>query len=310
MKIIYLVAAHYAPERYGDLLEALGPAVVITHVDKKVDAAPFHQAAAQHPGVIFVPDSDRVRVLWGGWSQVAATLAMLAAARPYIEAEDYVILLSGDSFPLQRLDGITAYLEAGGAAQYINSVSLPSKAVNKSISRVSRAYLEYDPRNGKMNLARRGFNKIGLRRNYKGALAGRQPRAGSTWWACTGAAVLWMLDDIKRDERFTRFCRFTKMPDEFFFQTILGHSPYAGDVRPGVMFADWSRPSGPKPAILDDQHVDNLVAGKLVMSDGGYGVGAALYARKVVDTAIAARIRVEIWPVKPAGIDVGGASER
>jgi hypothetical protein len=297
MKPIYLVAAHYAPDRYADLLRVLAPAIVITHIDRKTDPTPFHEAAARHPNVEFVSDADRVNVLWGGWSQVAATLAMLTAARPHVEDDDYVILLSGDSFPLQKPVEIARYLSLGMQAQYINTVSMPSEIVSKPISRVSRAYFEYNPRNGRRNLMRRGLNKVGLPRNYKKAFAGRRPLAGSTWWALTGSAILWILQDIERDDHFARFCRLSKMPDEFFFQTILGASPFANDVRAGLMFADWTRPGGAKPALLDDDHIDDLGRKKLVLSDTGYGPGLALFARKVANDHVADRIAAELWPM-------------
>ena len=301
LRPIYLVAAHYAPTRYAELLDALSPAVVITHVDRKTDAAPFREAASTHPSVIFVPDNERVDVVWGGWSQVAATLAMLVLAQPIAEPDDYVIFLSGDSYPLQNTDGIQAFFAASDGAQYINSVSMPSLEQSKPLSRISHAYLEYNPRNGKRNFSRRLFNRTGFPRNYVDALGGRQPRAGSTWWALTGEAVSWIIREVHRDEKFTKFCHYTKMPDEFFFQTLLGASPFSAKTRGSVMFADWSRPTGAKPAILDLEHIDELARHSLVTDNNGYGRSVALFARKVKDDVTSARIRTELWPLPAPG---------
>jgi hypothetical protein len=290
MKIIYLVAAHYGASHYGELLEALGPSLVVTHVDRKTEPKPFSDAAEGFQNVLFVPDQSRVDVLWGGWSQVAATLAMLDIARPHISPDDYVVLLSGDSYPLRDAASLKTHLESWPNVQYINTVPMPSREMSKPLSRITRDYLEYDPNSGSKSWARRIYNKIGVRRQYRSSFA------GSTWWALTGSAILSILDDVKQDHAFVQFCRRTRMPDEFFFQTLLAASPYGGDVLPSFMYADWSRPTGPKPAVLDADHVDLLVANSLRM-EGGYGAAVALFARKVRNSEISEQIRSKIWPI-------------
>jgi hypothetical protein len=297
LKLIYLIAVHYAPVRYRELLDALGPAVIITHVDKTTDDDLFKKAAANHPEVYFVPETERIDVIWGGWSQVAATLSMLAVAQPFIEPDDYIILISGDTYPTQLPKSIENFFNEGRDAQYINTVSMPSRSQSKPISRIAHAYLEYDPRNGKKNIARRIFNRVGIPRNYVKALAGRRPRAGSTWWALTGEAVLWMMRNIADDPRFVEFCHYTKMPDEFFFQTLMGASPFASRVRPGVMFADWSRPTGPKPAIIDDEHIRTLSKQLLTFRTHDED-SVALFVRKVDEDRTSAQIRKELWTLK------------
>lgn len=299
MKAIYLVAVHYGPDQYRQLLDVLSPALVATHVDRKSDDAPFRAAAAGRANVIFVSEEGRVRVTWGGWSQVKATLAMAELVEQHIEPDDYVILLSGDSYPLQSARQIESFLQNGHGRQYINSVAMPSVALSKPLSLVSCLYWEYDPKNGRTNLWRRALNRIGIQRRYLRALSGRKPFAGSTWWALTGQAVLWILGETRRDPAFVAFCKRSKMPDEFFFQTLLENSPFAGRISKSLMFADWSRSTGPKPAILDHDHLHLLKANRLRTDQHGYGESLALFARKVTNTALTERIRLELWPLEP-----------
>ncbi|MER2133591.1 MAG: beta-1,6-N-acetylglucosaminyltransferase [Arthrobacter sp.] len=294
MRTIFLIAAHYDAEQFAELVRSLDGRPVFAHIDQKTDISDF-RAATQSMNVEFVPDADRVDVKWGGWSQVASTLAMLRLAGPSISPQDYVILLSGDSYPLQPPESIDYFLSKSPGAQYINSVRMPNDVVSKPLSRVTRFYMEFDPRNGKRNLVPKIINRLGVPRQYTKAFAGRVPYAGSTWWALTGAACMWMLDVISSEPKLVKFCRGTKMPDEFFFQTLIANSQFKAHIRRSPMFTDWSRPSGPKPAVLDHDHILELASENLKMCQPGYGEGVALFGRKVTDPLIAARIREQLW---------------
>lgn len=295
----YLVAAHYGAEQFGRLVEALsGNGRIVAHIDKKTDSWPFQEASGE--GVEFVQDDDRVDVKWGGWSVVEATLAMMRQVTPYLSENDYVVLLSGDSYPLQPPDSIDRFFAQKPGVQYINHVPMPSIEASKPISRLSKLYVEYDPRNGRANIVPKLISRLGIPRAYKAGLSGRTPYAGSTWWALTGAACQWILDEIDRDRRFVAFCRRTQIPDEFFFQTLLCNSPYASSIAPAVMFADWSRPAGPKPAVFDGDHLTELAGQNLKIQQRGYGQSVALYGRKVVDEATVSGIREHLWPLVPA----------
>ena len=294
MKLVYLIAAHYNPEAFESLLHALNGAPVIAHIDAKTDITPFKAVADTN--VTFT--KRRVNVLWGGWSQVDATLEMMREAFPTLEPDDYVILLSGDSYPLQSQEDLARFFESSNGAQYINSVSMPSKEASKPLTRLSRLYIEYNPHNGKRNLLPRIINNLAIRRNYKAALNGRAPHAGSTWWAFTGAALKWMLTESDGDTRFLKFCRWTKMPDEFYFQTLLASSPFSLDVRPSLMYTDWSRPTGPKPAILDYDHIQALAERGLAVKQAAYGDYTALFARKVTSTEMPNLIQTRLWALK------------
>lgn len=301
MKIVYLVAAHYNPAMFGTLLDALtaNGSPVVVHIDAKADEAPFRAEATERTDVTFT--STRVDVRWGGWTLVESTLAMMRAAAPLIEPDDYVILLSGDSYPLQSQAAIAQHLAAGAGAQYINRVAMPSAEMFKPITRVSQFYLEYNPRNGKRNLFPKVVNRLRIPRNYRKAFDGRRPFAGSAWWTLTGEAVQWILSEASRDQRFVKFCRWTRMPDEFFFQTLIEASPFAGKVTRSLMFADWSRPTGSKPAVIDADHLTAFASSALSAAPSGYGSGPVLFARKFSgDANLIHRVQDAVWTVPVA----------
>lgn len=248
------------------------------HVDASVDDGPFKALLAD--SVRFINDERRVNVTWASWSQVASTLELMRAASEHMEPNDRLVLLSGDSYPLQSLARVEDFFSENPGTQYINSIAMPSKAMNKPLSRLSRLYIPYNPREAGWHLLPRALNKLGIPRRYRRALAGRPPYAGSNWWALTGDVVSWLLDEVDRDDAFVRFCRWSKMPDEFFFQTLLGTSPFSDRLRPSLMFADFSRAFGPKPAYIDALHIAGLSDSALASPPSGYGHGVALFARK------------------------------
>ena len=72
------------------------------------------------------------------------------------------------------------------------------------------------------------------------------------------------------------------MPDEGLFQTIIGNSEFAKDVRRNLTFADWSRPTG-GPAVIDMDHLRGFANMDRIIADDPYGRGELLFARKFSD---------------------------
>lgn len=174
---------------------------------------------------------------------------------------------------------------------------MPSAVFSKPLTRISRLRVEYDPRSDRRQLVRRAVNRAGVPLPYRRALGVRIPYAGSQWWCLSGSMVRWMLSEIAADPWFARFARFTATPDEFFFHTLVFNSPYRDQIVPAVMYADWYRPSGPRPAPIDHDHVRFLLFSRLrVNQDNGEGV--ALFARKVFDNEVAGAIRRDLWGLR------------
>lgn len=305
MLLHHLVLVHHHPRRLKELLESLdhSGSRVVVHVDKKVDIEPFARAVSVIGNAEFVDDWQRVNVRWGGWSQVEATLRMLRVVSEDLDDDDYVNLISGDSYPLQEQDVILRWLSQA-RAQYISGVRMPSAEYSKPISRISRFRVEYDPRASGRQILPRAINKLGIPLNCRKALGSQIPYAGSQWWCLSGSMIRWMLSEIEQNRRFALFARFTATPDEFFFHTLVYNSPYRDEILPAVMYADWYRPSGPRPAVIDHHHVSSLRSSSLrVKQDNGEGV--ALFARKVWDDDVAAEIRRELWTLRPPALVTG-----
>jgi hypothetical protein len=293
MTIHYGVLAHNNPIHLAELIRALSPHPVYIHLDAKSDLRDFAGIERVH----FV--ANRLDVKWAGWSLVGATLALLSDILPFIDENDYVVLLSGDSYPLQPQDAIVDFFSSSNGAQFINTVRMPSTVVEKPLTRISRFYVEYDPRDQRKHLFARLINKMSIPRSYEKAFGDLRPYCGSQWWALSGAAVKWVSKEIESRKRFVKFAKNTCVPDEYFFQTLLMASPYAGSIRKSVMYADFTDARGPRPSRIAERHIEMIGAAENhSVEHAGYGTGPVLFARKFSDASadVRSNVRTSLWP--------------
>lgn len=316
-RTIYLIAAHRRPDLVAALCAALAPAQVLVHIDAKVPDAPFRTAVGEQDGVRFL--DERVAVLWAGWSQVETALRLMTAAMEVAGGRDRIVLLSGDSFPLQPQPEIERFFAERPDEQYMSCVRMPVPDADRlevrefgTFSRLARLQLERDPRRPGMSLSRL-VNMLELRRPYRRALGGRTPYGGGQWWALNADAVRWLLAESDRDVRFRRLCRTVAVPDEFYLPTLLMNSPFAASVRRSVMYTDWTRDTGWSPATLLPEHVERFaaagLAGEVLRDDfieryERVGRDAerttpvpVLFARKLDDISVATAARERLWPM-------------
>jgi hypothetical protein len=236
--------------------------------------------------VVFL--KDRADVRWGGYFMVQATLNLLHAALADNRVHDYYCLLSGSDYPIRSKDFINAYLDNNYGKQFINCVEMPNEIVSKPLSRITTYAIEgrelnkYLIPNWLTGTIAKSINILRLQRNHKKIFSGMKPYAGSQWWILSHSAVQYVLDFCSSRKDFVSFYKNTLIPDESFFQTIIGNSPFKCNVARNVTFTDWSRKNGPKPAIIDDDHIRFFIAWNLIVDDI-YGKGEILFARKFPD---------------------------
>ncbi|MDQ8022141.1 MAG: beta-1,6-N-acetylglucosaminyltransferase [Moraxellaceae bacterium] len=201
-----------------ELLLRLGAAVVV-HVDAKHVArfAGLPQRFAHDPRVHVLDCS--VRVNWGGFSQVRATLLGVQAALDRFPSFRYLHLMSGECLPLMDFGSIGARIDTlPEDADFIESEHKPGYAWR--INRYN--ILGEHPRNRAHwhNLA---FKKL---RDLQKPLPPRRNfgldeiRIGSQWWSMRADSVRAMWEQAGDMEMFCRRFRWTRCSDEHFFQIL------------------------------------------------------------------------------------------
>jgi Core-2/I-Branching enzyme len=286
MKIAYLILAHNNPGQLARLTQALtaANATIFIHIDKKADIRPFLKIAAGN--IHFTP--KRVSVHWGDFSTTEAILLLINAAMAMPERYDYLVLTSGNDYPIRTPGQMQSYFLRNPGSEFINMVMMPSKAASKSLSWLT----DYRPRPGvKGKLiaqVRRVLVKSGIiarPRDYKAYFGGLTPYAGSTWWALSHDACAYIQNFVARHRRIIRFYANTTLSDEMVFQTILGNSRFKENIRRNLTYTDWSL-GGPHPSDIEMRHVDRIRSEKVLTANDVYGQGELFFVRKVRDPEI------------------------
>jgi hypothetical protein len=276
----YLIIAHEDPRHLQRLIEALDEdwAHFYIHLDRKSNIEDF-VGIASHPRVKFV--QERVAVYWGGWSQVQATLNTLEAAASSRTPFSYYTLLSGSHYPIRGARDIYNYVE-NNSKQYINIVKVPHIKLKKGLDRFTGYFFEgwHRPKTRlKKTLGPlvRMMSRIPLR-NPRRHLDGLELYAGSQWWTLSSEAIDHILDTVRTNPKLTSFFHHVRIPDESFFQTILGNSSFLAQCARGNVYTDWSDPKD-APCFIRSNHLRQLLDPSFELADD-YGTGPVLYARK------------------------------
>ena len=284
MKICYLILAHNNFWHLDRLIDALDDtdSTFYIHIDKKAgqDYIPKKSNAT------IIPTS--IDINWGGFSMVEATLALLEFGLQQSSDADYYILLSGVDYPIRSKAFLHKLLEK--RKEYIDIAPLP--VPYKPAERYEYYYFDYNRRNLKHYnpkfLIEVLLKKLKIKRK-----APFKIYAGSQWFALTHECVKYILNTVKDDRRYLDFFRHTLVPDEAFFQTIIGNSSFLDKAAANLTYTDWAV-SNP-PAAIEQRHVD-LLETHIEFNDE-FGHRFPYFARKFNDDSetIIERIRTALW---------------
>ena len=218
----YLVFAYKNPrvlQRQITMLSSRGCAFFI-HIDRKTNMEEFSCIGCEN--VFF--SQERLPVYWGEFSGVEAILLLIRQALENCQSCRYLVLLSGSEYPLRTAKYIGTFLEANTGAEFISLVKMP--APGKPISRIST--LRFPSNMPVRRFAFRALARLGLaQRDFRKHLPGMEPYAGNTWWALSRDACQYILDFTEENPQVRRYFQNTFAPEESFFHTILGNSPFA-----------------------------------------------------------------------------------
>jgi len=212
VKIAYLILSHRNPKQVKRLVRLLDGDVYI-HVDSKSDFEKFY---ISNPRINYI--SKKIKINWGGFSMIKATLKLINEARSKCKY-DYYILLSGDDYPIKRLDELESFLTTHREYSFIEYDKFEDKwqhlkgryqnfkifekrcILNKALQKIFNIFI----------------NKRSMYRNM-------QAYKGSQWWCLNSESIEYLLEFINKNKSILRYFKHTYIPDEMFFQTILLNS--------------------------------------------------------------------------------------
>ena len=223
MKIAFALLADRGPlivERLVKTLVSAGHMVVL-HYDRKSPEEQFEYLARNLAGSPAVRFARRVRVRWGQWSIVAATLNCLQTIEDEGWAPDYVYLLSGTDYPIRPASELVAFLERNRGKEFIES--LPADGANwvktgpQKERYQYRFYFNWREQRYLFEASYALQRMLGLKRRMVRGLA---PYIGSQWWVLSWDTLRRVMDFARQPEVLD-FFRTTLIPDELFFQTLV-----------------------------------------------------------------------------------------
>ena len=102
--------------------------IFVYHVDIKAEQVHRQLVSlASELDNVYIVDSEREEVTWGGFSIVNATLAGMRMGWQSGRAFDYMVLLSGSSYPIKSNNRIRETLAASPNAVYMDVAPEPSR---------------------------------------------------------------------------------------------------------------------------------------------------------------------------------------
>jgi Core-2/I-Branching enzyme len=273
--VVYFIASHTNPEQVARLARRLrrdsaGALIVIHH-----DESQSHLGAdrfADDPNIIVVRRS--VAVEWGQFSQVELVLrgldALLASGRDF----DWVVLLSGQDYPIRPLaefeadlarlgdgaiayDERTAHLDRYTLSWHRVPRRFENRIANALFSRLSRLnarqpYVQF--------VSGRVGCQIGVR-SWRSPFRGTmRPYKGTTWWTLSRRSIDYVRAYVRDNPAFVDwYRRRTLMPDESFFQTILFNAGTFRLQNDDGRFVRWDPPEAPSPVTLRGADLDAVL---------------------------------------------------
>jgi hypothetical protein len=247
MKIAHLILTHANPAQLKRLIESLAhpDADFYIHVDLKADIEPFFSLADSH--VFFV--KKRIKVYWGAYSIVQATVnsfnEILASGKKY----DYVNLLSGQDYALKSTELIHDFFAHNPGKAYMDALLIETEW-QEALPRLRKYHLVNYRFNGRYVLEK-ALNLFTPRRMMPDNMI---PVGRSQWFTMSLTHIRYIVEYLETHPKVKRFFELTWGADEIIFQTILYNSSYRKDiVNDGLRYIDWSEGNAsPKTFTIQD----------------------------------------------------------
>lgn len=247
MKIAHLILIHENPLQIKRLIQRLAhpDADFYVHIDLKTDINPFLSLQSQNIKFIV----NRVRVRWGAYSIVQATVNGLEEILRTGNIYDYINLMSGQDYPLKGTTEIHCFLENNPNKAFMDTLSIENEW-KEAIHRITKYHLSEYTFFGKYTLEKWLNLLLPLRKMPNNLVAvGR-----SQWFTITSTHAEYLVNYLQKNKNVKRFFELTWGSDEFVFQTILFNSVYRKDiVNDNLRYIDWSeKKASPKTFTIKD----------------------------------------------------------
>ena len=278
----YCILAHTDPGQVNNLIEALSDefSKFYIHIDAKCDINPFMDSV-QGNNVYFI--DKRYQSAWGSLNLVLATIEIFKTVILNESEDGFFILLSGSDYPLKSNKFITNFFIENSEYDFIDIGALDNcwpknqqkiRLVNYNffVSNINKPILSIPPISSKFfytdyfnNLkkiyylikSKNFFEFLSLLKKRKNIIV---PYGGSQWFSLKRRTVKIILDWIINNPEFLKSHKFTFIPDELVFQSIIKHIEYKNNIKTkgSLTYVNWTRKNVKLPLVFTSSDIMEL----------------------------------------------------
>lgn len=226
VSIAYLILCHKDPEHIKRLVQRLSKnADVYVHIDSKTDKTPF---IVQQKNVFYI--DNRLRISWGGFNSVAATILLIREAMEHREY-DRLVILQGLDYPIKSDIEIQDFFISNRNTEFVRGCKITNSTDPYFYWR-TRCIWFHDTNNP----FKKAWNKINfllkkhpicLRKDYIEEDKRYNIFWGSAQFAITGKLAKYILQFHDSHPKFNNYMKHSFPVDELYFTTIVLDSEFA-----------------------------------------------------------------------------------
>jgi hypothetical protein len=283
MNINYIVLAHKNPQQLKQLIEKLStPSTYFyVHIDKGVEIKPFLDVLGEQQSVHFLESREK-----GIWGDIGIVKASINALKEIIKTQEpgYCVLISGQDYPIKSNEQIASFLTRNYGVNYIDTLTFDeSEWPNNGMDRIEHYKFNLSAERGHFillpSLLSKDFYK-NWKLNFRGLLhlvkhnkasaiifRSRKfpeymiPYAGSQWWSLPVETAVKVLLFLEQNKGYLNYNRYSLLPDEFFFQSIIKHlASKEGTmiIKPSITYVNWKKAGVPLPVTFTSEDIEEL----------------------------------------------------
>ena len=289
MFINYIILAHHFPAQLKKLVDRLNDENVYfyIHIDITSDIQSFKELIS-YTNVLFL--EKRENAIWGNFTIVQATLNGMNEVLKYGRG-GFTILLSGQDYPLVSNQVIKRFFSTHLTYNFIDIKPIQEAWPDEYKVKIQTYYLNLTQKRGNalfihyfleiplisflktiFHLMKHGIRQKNLRLCLQVLKLFKKRKSptpdhygGSQWWAFNHETLKMILNYVDENPFFLNFHRYTYIPDEIFFHTIikiLADKNSEIKILPSLTYVNWKKLDYDFPAVFGTNDLDELTKAK------------------------------------------------
>jgi hypothetical protein len=225
MEKAYIILAHKEPDQLYRLIEKLDDksSDFFVHIDKKINLSVFNN---------LIDFKDKVHIIkreksnWGEIGIVKAILSAFEAIKRTGKRFEQIILLSGQDYPIKSNDYLNDFFNTSPHKVFMEHWPIPNYRIWKEsggIFRINKYFIGLKPYQRFLSKTL-NFTAMFLPFFRRKLPYNLKPYGGWMWWSIDMYTLDYILQFLIDHPKYLKYHKFTFVPDEMFFQTILLNS--------------------------------------------------------------------------------------